>query len=90
MASVAPLVMVTFSGSKSLHAWLYCQDESEGPGSQLHKFMVDACRLGADPATFTLSQFVRMANATRIDTGVKQVVHYLNFEHIEQKKAPFR
>jgi hypothetical protein len=85
MMSVAPLVLVTFSGSKSLHSWFWCQGESEEPGSMLHRFMVDAARLGADPATFTRSQFVRMPAATRIDTGAKQTVHYLNFQHLKEK-----
>jgi len=49
----------------------------------LHRFMVDAARLGADPATFTRSQFVRMPGAIRPDTGRKQLVHYLDFKHVE-------
>lgn len=83
MMAHAPLTMVTFSGSKSLHGWLYCQGEREEPGSMLHRFMVDAARLGADPATFTRSQFVRMPGAIRPDTGRKQLVHYLDFKHVE-------
>jgi hypothetical protein len=82
MKSVAPLVMVTFSGTKSLHAWWYCAGEPEHEGSRLHQFMSDAARLGADPATFTASQFVRMPAATRIDTGAKQTVHFLDFKHV--------
>jgi hypothetical protein len=82
MMSVAPLVLVTFSGSKSLHAWFWCQGEREEPGSGLQRFMVNAARLGADPATFTPSQFVRMPAATRIDTGVRQTVHFLDFKHV--------
>jgi hypothetical protein len=72
-----PLAMVVFSGGKSLHAWWYCDGEDESEGSRLHKFMAYACRLGADPRTYTRSQFVRMPGATRQD-GRKQPVHYLD------------
>jgi hypothetical protein len=83
LMKAAPLTMVVYSGKKSLHAWWYCSGESEHEGSRLHKFMVDAVRLGADPATFTRSQFVRMPGAIRPDTGRQQTVHYLDFKHVE-------
>jgi len=83
LAKAAPLTMVVYSGKKSLHAWWYCAGESEQEGSRFHKFMADAVRLGADPATWTRSQFVRMPGAIRPDTGRKQLVHYLDFKHVE-------
>ncbi|MFT5470267.1 MAG: hypothetical protein ACI8UO_005394 [Verrucomicrobiales bacterium] len=58
----APLIMVVFSGSKSLHAWFSCADV---PETELRKFMNYAVTLGADKATWTRSQFVRMPNARR-------------------------
>lgn len=76
-----PLVVVTFSGSSSLHAWWYCEGEPEHEGSRLHKFMRYAAMLGADTATYTLSQFVRMPGGTRPD-GRKQTVHYLDTKGI--------
>ncbi len=77
----APLVMVVFSGSTSLHAWWYCEGESEEDGSPLNKFMRYAAALGADTGTYTLSQFVRMPGGVR-DNGRKQTVHYLNTKEI--------
>ena len=73
----APLAMVTFSGSASLHAWWYCEGEPEHTGSQLHKFMSGAAALGADTALFCPSQFARMPLGKR-QTGELQTVHYLN------------
>src|SRR5260221_1837960 len=76
LMKAAPLTMVVYSGKKSLHAWWFCAGEPEQEGSRLHKFMSDAVRLGADPATFTRSQFVRMPGAIRPDTGRQQTVHF--------------
>jgi hypothetical protein len=83
MAQVRPLTMVVYSGKKSLHAWWYCADEPEHEDSRLRNFMADAVRLGADPATYTRSQFVRMPGAIRPDTGRKQLVYFLDFKHVE-------
>jgi hypothetical protein len=87
MMEAGPLSMVVYSGGKSLHAWWFCQGESEEPGSKLHKFMSDAVRLGADPATYTRSQFVRMPGAIRPDKGTKQSVHYLDFQYVDKKRS---
>jgi hypothetical protein len=43
-------------------------------------FMHNTTRLGADPATFTRSQFVRMPDATRPEIGVRQRVYFFNPE----------
>jgi hypothetical protein len=69
LAQYGPLVMVVFSGGESLHAWWWCHGEPEGLGSRLHNFMRYAAKLGADPATYTRSQFVRMPGAIRSNTG---------------------
>ena len=83
LAQYGPLVMVVFSGNISLHAWWYCSGEPEDEGSKLNKFMQYAAVLGADSATYTRSQFVRMPGATR-PHGRKQTVHYLDAKGIEQ------
>jgi hypothetical protein len=83
LAQHGPLAMVVFSGNISLHAWWYCAGEEESEGSRLHRFMQYAASLGADTATYTRSQFVRMPGATRPD-GRKQTVHYLDTKGIEQ------
>jgi hypothetical protein len=81
VAIPAPLVMVVYSGSVSLHAWWLTAGVSEEEGSRLKKFMRYAAWLGADTQTYTRSQFVRMPNAVR-ETGTKQTVHYLDFKHL--------
>jgi len=81
LAQYGPLVMVVFSGNKSLHSWWHCAGEPEYDGSRLDKFMRYAAMLGADTATYTRSQFVRMPGATRPD-GRKQTVHYLSTKSI--------
>jgi hypothetical protein len=83
LAQYGPLAMVVFSGNKSLHGWWYCANDPEREGSRLHKFMRYAAILGADTATYTRSQFVRMPGATR-PNGRKQTVHYLDTKGIEQ------
>ncbi len=80
-----PLVMVVYSGGKSLHGWWYCAGEDEQEGSRLHKFMAGAARLGADTKTYTRSQFVRMPGAARPD-GRKQTVHYLDTDLTRREK----
>ena len=80
-----PLAMVTFSGSASLHAWWYCEGESEHEGSRLHNFMVWASALGADTALFCPSQFARMPMGKR-QTGEQQTIHYLNLNIIHNTK----
>lgn len=76
LAQRAPLVLVLHSGNKSLHAWFACQGASE---AQQRKFFDDAVMLGADPATWTACQLVRMPEARR-DNGRRQPVLYLNTE----------
>lgn len=74
LASLAPLVLAVHSGGKSLHGWFYCAGQSE---EVLRKFMRYAVSLGADPATWTRSQFVRLPDGVR-DNGQRQVVLFFN------------
>jgi len=69
-----PLTLVVFSGSKSLHGWFYVQRSNE---HHIREFFSYACKLGADPATWTKSQFVRIPNGKR-KSGERQTVHYFN------------
>lgn len=72
-----PLVCVVDSGGKSLYAWFYCAGESEEPGSRLRRFFEYAVAIGADSATWTRSQFVRMPDGKR-DNGNRQTVLYFD------------
>jgi hypothetical protein len=77
LKQTGPLVCVVDSAGKSLHAWFYCAGESEEPGSKLRKFFEYAVAIGADPATWTRSQFVRMPDGKR-DNGKRQTVLYFD------------
>jgi hypothetical protein len=74
LAERAPLALAVYSGSKSIHGWFYC---AEQPEEKLHGFMRYAVSLGADRATWTRSQFVRMPDGTR-DNGERQTVYFFN------------
>lgn len=76
LAGMAPLALAVHSGSKSIHGWFYCGGR---PEESLRAFMNYAVRLGADRATWTRSQFVRIPNGTR-DNGKRQAVYFFNPE----------
>ena len=70
----APMALGVHSGGKSLHGWFYCAGQTEQPWRQ---FMNYAVSLGADPATWTKSQFVRMPDGLR-DNDKRQTVYWFN------------
>lgn len=74
LASIGPLAVALSSGGKSLHAWFVAQNR---PEETIEKFFRYAVSLGADPATWTRSQFVRMPDGQR-DNGRRQTVFYFN------------
>ncbi len=74
LARFAPLVMAVHSGGKSLHGWFTCEGRSE---DKLRRFMRYAVSLGADRATWTRCQFVRMPEGRRA-TGERQTVYFWN------------
>jgi hypothetical protein len=69
-----PLALAVHSGGKSVHAWFPCAELTE---EQTRPFMDRAVRLGADKATWTRCQLVRMPDGTR-DNGNRQRVHYFD------------
>lgn len=74
LAERAPLALAVHSGGKSLHGWFYCVGQSE---ESLKRFMQRAVLLGADTATWTRSQFVRMPDGKR-GNGRQQTVYFFN------------
>lgn len=74
-----PLALVVHSGGKSLHGWFFCE---ACPEDQIAAFYRDCVALGADPATFTRSQLVRMPDGLR-DGQRRQAVHYLDASCVE-------
>jgi hypothetical protein len=74
LASLAPLALAVHSGRKSIHGWFFCAGRSE---ESLLRFMRYAVSLGADRATWTRSQFVRMPDGAR-ECGARQAVYFFN------------
>jgi len=75
LAEYRPVALVLHSGGKSLHGWYPCGGDAED--ETMLRFMRYAVSLGADPATWTRCQFVRMPDGTR-DNGKRQRVLYFN------------
>lgn len=80
----APMALAVHSGSKSIHGWFYCQGRDE---EFLKRFMRYAVALGADRATWTRSQFVRMPDGLR-DTGTRQTVFYFDPSRLTHAHNP--
>jgi hypothetical protein len=78
LAEFAPLVLAVHSGGKSIHGWFACRDESE---QTFREFMQYAVQLGADHATWTRSQFVRMPDGRR-QRDKQQTVYYFNPDQV--------
>jgi len=72
LAQQAPLALAVHSGGKSVHGWFYCPGQTE---ERLRAFMAYAAMLGADPATWSRVQFVRMPGGRRED-GEHQTVYF--------------
>jgi hypothetical protein len=83
LGTFAPLVCAVHSGNKSLHGWFYVHGQ---PDAKIEKFFRYAVSLGADRATWTRSQFVRMPDGTR-DNGerppTRQTVYFTNFKSMK-------
>ncbi len=77
----APLVCAVHSGGKSLHGWFYVE---KSVPDKIEKFFRFAVSLGADPMTWTRSQFVRMPDGLR-ENGKRQTVFFLNFKPLGTK-----
>lgn len=79
LAERQPLAMAVHSGGKSLHGWFYCVGQ---PEECLRRFMRYAVSLGADRATWTRSQFVRMPDGLRANVK-RQTVYFFNPEVVK-------
>jgi hypothetical protein len=71
LAQFAPLALVVFSGSKSLHAWFWCEGQ---PEDKLRRFFDYAVSLGADPKTWSRCQFVRLPDGKRSDYKISNAL----------------
>jgi hypothetical protein len=79
LAGYAPMVCAVHSGGKSMHGWFFVAGQ---PDAKVEKFFRYAVSLGADRATWTRSQFVRMPDGRR-DNGRKQTVYFFNSKPLE-------
>ena len=70
LAEFRSLVLVVHSGGKSLHGWFPVNPGEDEPpeSSDLWRFMAYACRLGADPKTWSVNQWVRCPLGSRRDS----------------------
>ena len=82
LGGYAPLVCAVHSGRCSLHGWFYVHGQLD---EKMLRFFRYAVSLGADPATWTRSQFVRMPDGIR-DNGKRQAVFFLNFRSLEGRR----
>jgi hypothetical protein len=71
----APLVLACTSGGKSLHAWWNCEGAAQ---AAIQRFFRYAVSLGADTATWSRSQFVRIPDGWRADKQRRQRVLFFN------------
>ena len=74
LGHMAPLTLVVHSGRRSLHGWYHCAGRAEAETLALMRY---AYVLGADRATWTRSQFVRIPDGLR-DNGQRQYILYLD------------
>ncbi|MDB4720849.1 hypothetical protein OAF65_03960 [Verrucomicrobiales bacterium] len=82
-----PLVMIVFSGNKSLHLWFNVKKQDP---QYVEDFFNLASCLGADQAMWNRWQFARMPMVLRDDhkaRGVEQKVHFLASEE-DQRTCP--
>src|SRR5262249_9075814 len=74
------LRMIVFSGNKSYHSWF---DVKRFDDPEIMGFMDYAIRIGADPATKTACQYVRIPGGINQKTGIRQsVIHFSDVEVI--------
>lgn len=76
LAEMAPLTLVVDSAGKSLHAWWRCHGQ---PEDRVRKFFMRAVSLGADPATWTRCQLVRMPLGWRHEKARRQQVLFFDY-----------
>ncbi|MGJ8650791.1 MAG: hypothetical protein ACSHX4_10565 [Opitutaceae bacterium] len=75
----APLILVVWSGSKSLHGWFDVRLLDE---AQKREFFAQACRGGADRTLWDQSKLVRMPGGTRTNNRQRQSILFFDPRHI--------
>jgi len=80
LSKFGPLAMIVHSGGKSLHGWFHCLGV---PEDHLLRFMRLAVALGADSATWSRCQLVRMPNGLRPLAGGRKIRQQVIYFHPE-------
>jgi hypothetical protein len=80
----APLVLAVHSGGKSLHGWFLVDGHEV---QKVQEFFCYAVKLGADPATWSSCQLVRLPDGQR-NNGNRQTVYFCSNRPLKQY-APF-
>jgi hypothetical protein len=84
LRAFAPLVAVVHSGNKSLHGWWDCRQTDEAVAGRFFRYAVS---LGADPPTWTRSQFIRLPGGWRHDKQRRQDVLWFDLEAVRKGTA---
>ena len=79
LSQYGPMVMAHWSGKKSLHSLFRAHDSTP---ATLRQHMNYAVRLGADKATWSTCQLIRLPGGTRVENGNRQAVNYFNPENL--------
>lgn len=79
-SSKTPLVLVVWSGGKSLHGWFHVERLSE---YEKQRFFRHSVFLGADSSLWDPAKLVRMPGGRR-DSGVRQEILHFNIEPISR------
>lgn len=79
LARAAKLVLVTYSGGKSLHGWFNVRGWSE---PETLAFFRSAVELGADPKMWSRCQFARLPAGRNTKTGRQQTVIIFEPKHL--------
>lgn len=73
LARTLPLMMMVYSGGKSVHGWFLLSPEDD-----VAAFFYEACTLGADPKLFSKCQFTRLPYGMNAKHGRVQKVLYFD------------
>lgn len=82
-----PLVLIVYSGGKSLHGWFACYGASE---HRVVTFCRQATELGADRATYSPSQYIRVPFGWNYKTRNRQLIVYFNEENLKAQNELVR
>jgi hypothetical protein len=81
------LIMIVWSGSKSLHGWFTAYGNSE---HRCVTFSRRATEIGADKTAYNVNQYVRMPDGINYKNGNRQDIVYFNYDKLVNQIAYVR